>query len=317
MAAREEKLLDRERGIIKRERAFIGRRMALADTAKNLKDREADLHKLAVELGDDPTGVAKLTAPRPDPFTEGGTLGYRDLEVAREARITALEIREDSMVTRLDALASRATGIEQSEKALEYQEELYHVRGEELERMGEVVAAVERGEAPEALPEASALAGRPTLPTDGWDDLEVPSVKTDPALRARTRPDASPESIIADPFNNEKRRQPRYGLKVYVGLESEHNFFTGFSRNISAGGIFIATHDMLDVGREVELLFQLPSGEPVHTQGRVAWIREYNPDNSEVLPGIGVHFIDLSQAHQEAVTAFLTDREPLLFDEEG
>lgn len=114
---------------------------------------------------------------------------------------------------------------------------------------------------------------------------------------------------------DERRRERRFGLKVFVGLESEHNFYTGLSRNISSGGLFIATHRPLDMGAEVELLFQLPSGGPMHTHGQVTWVRPADPARPDRAPGMGVRFIDLSPEQSQQIRAFVRDRRPLLIQD--
>ena len=40
------------------------------------------------------------------------------------------------------------------------------------------------------------------------------------------------------------RAAERFDLEVKVDLESDHNFYTGLTQNISSGGVFIATHHL-------------------------------------------------------------------------
>jgi uncharacterized protein (TIGR02266 family) len=86
--------------------------------------------------------------------------------------------------------------------------------------------------------------------------------------------------------------------------------------NISAGGIFVATHLLKPVGAQVELCVHLPGGDgQVRGVGEVRWIREYS-ESSDVPPGMGIRFVELESGCKEAVEQFLTHREPLFFDDE-
>ena len=50
----------------------------------------------------------------------------------------------------------------------------------------------------------------------------------------------------------------RFDLEVKVDLESDHNFYTGLTQNISAGGLFIATHQLRRIGDYIKVSFSLP-----------------------------------------------------------
>ncbi len=297
METREEELLERERSVIKRERGYIGRRLALAETARGLADRAGALYQRAQQGGPDAESVAKLTAPRPDRFADDDTKGYEALEVAQPSRYSALEAREAAVRKRQEALSARSRGIEQEEKALEYRQELYRLRIQELDRIEETLRRLQ-----------SAAAAAPP-PGPGGGPSPAAAVAGSPSTPATNQ---APVPVDDD---DERRRQNRYGLKVFVGLESEHNFFTGFSRNISSGGLFIATHDVLDIGQEVELLFQLPSGTTLHTCGQVTWVRGFDPDRPGKFPGMGVKFVDLSPEESSYIRDFLEDREPILYED--
>lgn len=317
METREEQLLERERTLIKRERGYVGQRMALGETARGLADRARGLADRARALHEranpsDPAAesVAKRTAPRPDRFADDEGKDYEALEVAQPRRITALEARELAVRRRQEALSARARGIEHEEKSLEHQQELYRLRAQELDR---IEASMEE------LAAASLRAAQAPAPSSAPSGIHPPPSITDAPHAQSPHPDASPAPAGAPPEleddDDERRHQNRYGLKVFVGLESEHNFFTGFSRNISRGGLFIATHDVLDIGQEVELLFQLPSGTTLHTHGSVTWIRRLDPAKPEKFPGMGVKFVDLSPEESAYIRDFLEDREPILHED--
>jgi uncharacterized protein (TIGR02266 family) len=109
----------------------------------------------------------------------------------------------------------------------------------------------------------------------------------------------------------------RFDLEVKVDLESDHNFYTGLTQNISAGGLFIATHQLRRIGDYIKVKFSLP-GAPsaVSVNTEVRWIREnsllHRFDGST---GMGVRFIDLSEEASQAILSFLESRDSLYYDD--
>ncbi|MGC4119896.1 MAG: PilZ domain-containing protein [Myxococcales bacterium] len=117
----------------------------------------------------------------------------------------------------------------------------------------------------------------------------------------------------------ERRRQPRVAMQTEVSLSSESNFYSGFSSEVSEGGIFIATCNVLDRGTEIDLEFSLPTSPVTRTtttvtaRGVVRWSRVFNDKTPEVFPGIGVEFLEIPPEHQQAIHAFTREREPLFW----
>ncbi len=113
-----------------------------------------------------------------------------------------------------------------------------------------------------------------------------------------------------------RREHPRHGVDLDVSLGTDHNFYAGFAENLSAGGIFVATHLIKPVGEIIEFTINLPSSEtPVRGRGEVRWIREFN-ERSNVPPGMGIRFIELEPGSAETIEKFLRYRDPLFFDDE-
>lgn len=82
---------------------------------------------------------------------------------------------------------------------------------------------------------------------------------------------------------NEKRKYPRRSTIIDITYSSDQRrFFEDFVRNISAGGLFIETNLITELGQKLTMTFSHPdSGDPVKVLGKV--IRS----DSE---GIGVKF---------------------------
>ena len=118
------------------------------------------------------------------------------------------------------------------------------------------------------------------------------------------------------PPSAQRRTHPRYSVDLDVSLGSDHNFYSGFAENLSAGGIFVATHLLKPVGSQIEVTIHVPDSEvPIRGRGEVRWIREYN-ERSDTPPGMGIRFYALEANAIEGIQAFLAQREPLFFDED-
>jgi uncharacterized protein (TIGR02266 family) len=137
------------------------------------------------------------------------------------------------------------------------------------------------------------------------DEVVVPLL-----LSRKRKPKVAPEPE-AEALPLERRVEYRRSLEVDIGFASETNFYSGFSGDVSDGGLFVATWTLLPVGTELLLSFVLPGGRQVSAKGRVQWTRECR-DDENVTPGMGVSFDeDMNDADLEAVRAFVARREPI------
>jgi uncharacterized protein (TIGR02266 family) len=111
------------------------------------------------------------------------------------------------------------------------------------------------------------------------------------------------------------RTAPRVACDVDIGFQSDTNFYTGFSEDISEGGLFISTYDFRPIGTNIDVNFTLPSGHTVIARGIVRWVRELNPLHPDQKPGMGIQFVDLPEGDKRAIHEFLEQRTPMFFDE--
>src|SRR5450432_2765495 len=137
------------------------------------------------------------------------------------------------------------------------------------------------------------------------------------AARAGTAKTASAAQRIETPIPDSVRRgHERFSVELEVSLGSEHNFYAGLAENLSAGGVFIATHQLQKVGSKIDLSLRMPdSAEVFKLVGEVRWVRVYN-EQSDTPPGMGIRFNELSPGITAAITRFLGQREPLFFDDD-
>jgi uncharacterized protein (TIGR02266 family) len=119
------------------------------------------------------------------------------------------------------------------------------------------------------------------------------------------------------PQSDERRQQPRFAVAVQVTMESEHNFYTGLTQDLSGGGLFVATHNIRPVGERVHLRFTLPtSRDPIEALTEVRWVRPMAVPGGGGEAGMGLQFLELPPPAKEAVKAFLQKRESLFYDVE-
>ncbi len=138
-------------------------------------------------------------------------------------------------------------------------------------------------------------------------------------IRYRTQPRAEAEfSDQAIPTEYVRRRRigPRQAVDLDLSDWSEHNFYAGLTEQAFINGVFVATHRLKPLGEKMAFTINLPGSlVPVTGVGEVSWIREYN-EHSDAPPGMGIRFRHLELGEPDAVEAFLSTRDPLLFDDE-
>jgi len=105
-----------------------------------------------------------------------------------------------------------------------------------------------------------------------------------------------------------RRVKERIFLEVDIGLYSDSQFFAGISRDLSDGGVFVATFDPRPIGTPVAIHFVLPSGHAVLAKGVVCWS---NTHDGKLPRGMGVAFEQVSREDLEAIQAFCRDRSTL------
>ena len=113
----------------------------------------------------------------------------------------------------------------------------------------------------------------------------------------------------------DRRIEPRYAVAVTVTLESEHNFYTGLTSDLSGGGLFVATHLIRPVGERIQLRLTLPTyHEPIDAVTEVRWVRAMAMVGGGGEAGMGLKFLQLEPQAKEAIKAFLKQRDSLFID---
>lgn len=104
-----------------------------------------------------------------------------------------------------------------------------------------------------------------------------------------------------------KRAFPRLGLQVSVDFQSLKTFKQARSLDVSARGMFLRTSEVLPVGEDVLVRFNLPGvPQSFKAVGRVMWSSP--TDTPQGLPaGMGVQFLDLDTQGQTVVERYVVE----------
>ena len=111
------------------------------------------------------------------------------------------------------------------------------------------------------------------------------------------------------------RVHARVDIDVEVNLRNQNTFFTGFSENVSEGGLFVATEAPYDVGERIELSLSLMGAESSILVGIVRWVRPGGTSGG--LPaGMGIQFVDMDERVQKGLQTFVDSgaKDTLFFD---
>ena len=112
----------------------------------------------------------------------------------------------------------------------------------------------------------------------------------------------------------EERKFPRWVLHAAVDLESDDNLYAGLSYDVSAGGIFVATHVTPPVGALVMITVTLPDGTKLDLSGTVRWVREVKMATPGLPTGCGIEWHELPEEALRALLHFAEHRDPVLWD---
>jgi len=123
-------------------------------------------------------------------------------------------------------------------------------------------------------------------------------------------------STLSSPPPAPTQTGPREKVEANIGATTESNFFVGFSGEISQGGVFLATYEVLAPGTGVDVLVTLPGNFEFRTHGWVRFVRDpfdLSQEGSE--PGMGIQFEKLDAHSRELALRFVRKRAPMFYDD--
>lgn len=229
------------------------------------------------------------------------------------ARLQAAAIPELAVdAAREKALAARAQALEARLQATQDMQIALHAFQQQTGALSKELAEAEARLKEVAEAAARALREREAARNREAQRARAEATRTQAASRTSA---ASTSATLARPAasGHPGRDHSRVQLKANINLGSDSNFFTGFSTDISEGGIFVATVETVPRGTKVDLDFTLPGGRPLKASGVVRWLREPNDHTPQLMPGMGVQFQDLPAEVASLISDFVRKREPLFF----
>jgi len=113
--------------------------------------------------------------------------------------------------------------------------------------------------------------------------------------------------------DEDRRGHARLALNATVSLESNSNFFAGFTENISEGGVFVSTLSPPPEGESVVLKIKVADVGEIAVHGIVRWLRTGEDGN---FTGCGVQFQNLTEQARRALDSLVDalPREPLFYE---
>jgi c-di-GMP-binding flagellar brake protein YcgR len=105
------------------------------------------------------------------------------------------------------------------------------------------------------------------------------------------------------------RQHARSAIELPVVVSDAENRVEGAitfdTQDVSVGGAFIRSDLLFEIGEELQLAINLPSGRTVRAIGRVVRVARDTGDEGAA-PGMGVQFSRLSDTDREAIQALVT-----------
>ncbi len=95
-------------------------------------------------------------------------------------------------------------------------------------------------------------------------------------------------------------------MRVYYG-PSQQTILSGFTVDLSTGGLFLRVEFPLKIDEKLTLIFSLPGqNKTLSCKARVAWANiEGNTVKPELPPGVGLQFVDLSPEDVMLISKFI------------
>lgn len=289
-----------------REAALAAKLAQARSRQQECEQRLVELRaRLAVsEVSEAAAGLETLDHSRPAAPSEEGLARAR---LAREAALTernaAAEAMEAALAGHERAIAKAlevAMTVERKVSGAEAR--LAAEMEQEAARLAAKSATAARSAQEEAVRDEQA-------PTDASEFTPIPDLTDTMISRSPgTAPPLHPALRVTS-----QRKRDGISLETAIDLGSESNFFTGFSTDVSEGGVFVATLSEVAPGTAVELDLSIPGHPRMPVRGTVRWIREANLRAPEMMPGLGVQFAELPPEIALRIGKFVKEREPLFF----
>ncbi|HYZ89051.1 MAG TPA: TIGR02266 family protein, partial [Myxococcales bacterium] len=100
----------------------------------------------------------------------------------------------------------------------------------------------------------------------------------------------------------------RYAARFAVRFGTVDEFKREYATNISAGGLFIRTEAPPEMSSVIDVVLELPGGDPV--EGKALVVHRVSAEDAarlEVEPGAGVQFVEGDDKFRERIDRFVAE----------
>jgi uncharacterized protein (TIGR02266 family) len=98
-------------------------------------------------------------------------------------------------------------------------------------------------------------------------------------------------------------------VRLQLRYPDERTFILRFATNVTRGGIFLASRSPFPVGTVIAFEVALLQGTPLLAgTGKVAWVREFNPQEPQRAHGMGVQFLNVAPATRPMLERLLSHK---------
>jgi uncharacterized protein (TIGR02266 family) len=104
------------------------------------------------------------------------------------------------------------------------------------------------------------------------------------------------------------RRDTRLACHIKVNYRAFGVTLSGFIRDISQNGVYLATDSDIKQGTQLDVIFALPDpiGTIVHAKGKVAWVNTRSDRRKPSLPeGFGLEFLSIPEGAASDLSRYL------------
>jgi uncharacterized protein (TIGR02266 family) len=134
-----------------------------------------------------------------------------------------------------------------------------------------------------------------------WADFE-----SDRSARGRIAQALGLVAQTARPID--RRATARYAARFAVRFGTVDEFKREYATNISAGGLFIRTEAPPDMSSVIDVVLELPGGDPV--EGKALVVHRISAEDAarlNVEPGAGVQFVEGDDKFRERIDRFVAE----------
>ncbi len=133
---------------------------------------------------------------------------------------------------------------------------------------------------------------------------ETPETTVDATASELPSTPSIERDAVAEPSNDV------VDLGARVTPESEDNFWAGLD---AESGVFVSTINILPLGQRVHVRVDVEGMHSVNAYGVVRWFRDWDDDQPELHPGMGIELQELDESQKRVVEEFMSRRDPWLF----